>query len=316
MLFAALLFILASCGNRIPKEAIVAPLIPMGHNLQTEPGCVRRNVGINGYAILPVKTGARPQGETLNYLPSSRKRTRIHPPPMPLPVRTVNVGVNALAREVGLSPSNVSAQLKRGKTPDQIRREAKMGQIQRQRMEKIKALAAGKLPAPKNPKSGKIGPTPSPSTPPAQTDKTYVPSRLMSKQTVTREVDPEFNGGDEDAFDYDSAVEAHKQAESLEAARLRRAVALANEKELQNAMKIRELVPRVQVRNWGTKCMTAFRDRLMQSASELQDELAAETRPGRVREKLEQRFRLVLEEVYQLEELWGSQSEVSEKEVA
>jgi hypothetical protein len=38
--------------------------------------------------------------------------------------RVVNVGVNALAREVGLTPTTISKKLKQGQTPEQIRRDA------------------------------------------------------------------------------------------------------------------------------------------------------------------------------------------------
>jgi hypothetical protein len=43
----------------------------------------------------------------------------------PPPARkVVNVGVNALAREVGLTPTTISKKLRSGQTPDQIRRDA------------------------------------------------------------------------------------------------------------------------------------------------------------------------------------------------
>jgi hypothetical protein len=239
--------------------------------------------------------------------------------------KTVNVGVNALAKEIGLSPSTVSIKLKRGMTVEQVRRDAANKHARDHRRGMVKAMAEGKirLPGSNSVVSGVSGgykpsrtlPTTAPVNHRAslisQPSSQSAPPPIPPKRTV----DPEFNAGDED-FDYEDAIRAHKEDEGINAARLRRAIALADEKELQNAQKLGELIPVVQVRNWGTKCLVAFRDKLMQAASEMQDELAAETRPGKVRDKLEKRFRAVLEEVQGLKELWGVQTEKEEKAAA
>jgi DNA-binding HxlR family transcriptional regulator len=74
---------------------------------------------------------------------------------MKTPKKVVNVGVNALAREVGLTPATVSKKLKQGQTAAQIRREAaqRQGRAPEGRAPEGKLRASGRTPVGRPPQS-------------------------------------------------------------------------------------------------------------------------------------------------------------------
>lgn len=160
----------------------------------------------------------------------------------------VNVGVNALAREVGQSATTVSKKLRAGKTADQIRQEA--------------ARRRG------------IAPSTAPGRPP-------LPS------------------------EYDLITQNRERLNEMDEAKLRRAKALAERQELENALRRGELMPVAYVRQWATRFLTDARDTLMTGPSELADPLAAETDPLKTAVILRTWLERAMGKFHQLERLWG-----------
>lgn len=165
--------------------------------------------------------------------------------------RVVNVGVNALAREVGLASTTISKKLQAGQTPDQIREAC----AQRQG------------------RQGSRGPQPK--RPPMRRD------------------------------EYDLVVKGKKRLDDFDEAKLRRARALADRGELENALRRGELIPVAYVRQWASRFLSDGRDALLAGPSELQDVLAAETDPVKVNAVLRAWLERVMAKFHQLDRLWG-----------
>jgi hypothetical protein len=177
----------------------------------------------------------------------------------PVTKHVVNVGVNALAREVGLSPQAISKKLLAGKTPDQIRQEA----------EQRRGTAPGK----------KSAPSKKPSTAPGRPPSTPA--------------------------EYDLIREGRERIGALDDAKLRRAKALAERSEIENALRRGELIPVAYVRTWGSRFLTDARDTLMTGPSELADTLAAETDPLKTAAIMRAWLERVMGKFHQMERLWG-----------
>jgi hypothetical protein len=161
----------------------------------------------------------------------------------------VNVGVNALARECGVSPTTVSNKLRAGKTPDQIRQEA--------------ARRGGSRPR----------------TAPGRPAKT--------------------------PGEYDLLMKGREQTSAMDDAKLRRARALAERSEIENALRRGELIPVAYVRTWASRFLTDGRDEIMKAPGELADILAAENDPLKVSAILRTWLERVMAKFQQLEQLWG-----------
>ena len=174
---------------------------------------------------------------------------------MSQPKRMVNVGVAALAREVGLSQTTISKKLNAGMTPDQIRQE----HIQKQPFRGTKAAK----------KPRKI-PTPN---------------------------------------EYDLIVKGRERINQLDDMKYRRAKALAERSELDNALRRGELIPVTYVRRWGSRFLTDARDTLMTGPSELQDALAAEADPVKCAALMRAWLERVMAKFQQVEGLWGNAAE-------
>jgi hypothetical protein len=181
----------------------------------------------------------------------------------------VNMGVCALARETGLSAAAVSQKMKAGQTPDQIRRDA--------------ARRQGRAPSdkggPRKPPSGKL------------------PSRSRGP------------GRPPLASEYDLVIHGRERLDAIDDARLRRARALAERGELENALRRGELMPVSYFRTWGSRFLTDARDTLLAGPSELQDALALEQDPLKVAAILRAWLERVMGKFHQLERLWGADCE-------
>jgi hypothetical protein len=183
--------------------------------------------------------------------------------------RIRNVGVRALAREVGLAEPTVTIKLNRGMTPDQIReqqavkrRVGKAG-LTDQENGKSTGKKTGKEDSgfrsysPSNPKAGKM------KEPTAVVAPSPAPPLVPPPTKVVAEVGPD----------------TVKQRESFYEARERKEIALANEKELMVMMRRGDVAPIVQVNAWFSGCIIKARDILLRMGPELRDRLAAEVDP-------------------------------------
>ena len=170
---------------------------------------------------------------------------------IPAGKRVVNTGVNALAREVGLSPNTISKKMKAGQTPEQIRRDA--------------ARRQGRPPS-SGQRKGK------PATGPSE---------------------------------YELVIQGRERLNALDEMKFRRAKALAERQEIENALRRGELMPVAYVRRWGAQFLTDGRDTLLAGPSELADTLAAETDPLKVAEILRGWLERVMGKLHQAERLWG-----------
>lgn len=173
------------------------------------------------------------------------------------PKKVVNVGVNALAREVGLTSPTVSKKLRDGQTPDQIRRAAAQRQGRIESGQKVR------------------GPKSKPPT----------------------------------ASEYDLVIKGRTRLDAIDDAKLRRARALAERGELENALRRGELIPVAYVRQWGSRFLVDARDTLLTGPSELQDILASESDPTRCAAILRAWLERVMGKFHQLERLWGAGEE-------
>jgi hypothetical protein len=169
--------------------------------------------------------------------------------PSPVTKHVVNVGVNALARECGVSPTTVSNKLRAGKTPDQIRQEAQQ-------------------------KRGGSRPRTAPGRPPV-------------------------------GHEYDLLIKGRERVGAMDEAKLRRARALAERSEIENALRRGELIPVAYVRTWASRFLTDARDTLLTGPSELADTLAAETDPLKTAAILRAWLERVMAKFQQLDQLWG-----------
>jgi len=174
---------------------------------------------------------------------------------IPAGKRVVNTGVNALAREVGLSPNTISKKMKAGQTPEQIRRDA--------------ARRQGRPPS------------------------------SSHGRTKTREGPSE----------YELVIQGRERLNALDEMKFRRAKALAERQEIENALRRGELMPVAYVRRWGAQFLTDGRDTLLAGPSELADTLAAETDPLKVAEILRAWLERAMGKFHQIERLWGATEE-------
>jgi hypothetical protein len=104
--------------------------------------------------------------------------------------------------------------------------------------------------------------------------------------------------------EYDLIVEARERVDELEAAKLRRAKALAEHQEIENMVRRGELMPVSYVRRWALRFLIDGRDEMLRLPSELADPLAAESDPVRVRAILEVAMERVMGRFEQLNRIW------------
>lgn len=240
--------------------------------------------------------------------------------------RTIHVGTTALAKECGLLASEVSRLYKLGLTDDQIREKG------RQRAQKKAEKEAKKWGLPK---PVVVTPKPTPTG--------YVPERRLVKvngkwvkaepTTITPAadspaptlaptahrvglVDVDADEALEYEANYHQAIGERNQRESLDAAKLRRARALADGTEIMNLERIGRLVDVEHIRNWGTRFLVAARDEMLKAPEELRDTLAGETDPVKCGEIVREWVGRVLEKLQKCEELWTVKAVVGEDERA
>lgn len=196
-----------------------------------------------------------------------------------------NRGVAALAAEIGRTTGAVSASLNRGKTVEQIRETARRTDARRA-AGKARGRQAGGLQV-------AVQVPPSTSTPTS-----YVPARravvgspravLVPEAMVpgeTVQVPVQSIDGPSAPFTFsgipgsvapvldDNGIETEGSADR------RKAIALANERELTVAQKRKELMPVREVNAWFAGCIVGARNVLLRIGPELRDRLAAETDP-------------------------------------
>jgi hypothetical protein len=111
------------------------------------------------------------------------------------------------------------------------------------------------------------------------------------------------------ASEYDLVVKGRERYDALDSAKLRRAQALAERSELENALKRGELIPVAYVRQWASRFLTDGRDMMLTGPSELADALAAETDPLKTAEILRRWLERVLGKFQSLDRLWGAGDE-------
>lgn len=195
-----------------------------------------------------------------------------------------NTGVNALAREVGMPVSTVSALMSAGLTPDQIRERAQA---------KGKVLAVGIE-----------GYQPAGGT-------NKVPRRLTLPPGVRGVRDPRIQAAavastvvpvpTEGSVEYPGQSANNSVAETIVQAQLRKERALADLRELEYAQKSGELYPKVQVNQWIVGMIGRATARLGRIPNEVADRLVVMTDPVEVRELLESEIRQALKELREME---------------
>jgi hypothetical protein len=179
------------------------------------------------------------------------------------------LGVNALAREIGAAQSTVSLKMRQGMSADQIRAWA--------------ATREGASP----PKYRKEKPS-------SGSMKQSTPAGSQSEPPPAPE------------SDYEMILRGRQRLEDIDEAKLRRARALADGQELENAQRRGELIPVAHVRLWATRFLVSARDELLKGPGELQDALAAETDPVRCAGIVRAWTERVLGKFHNLERLWGA----------
>lgn len=111
------------------------------------------------------------------------------------------------------------------------------------------------------------------------------------------------------ASEYDMVIKGRARLDDIDDAKLRRAKALADHQELENALRRGELVPVAHIRIWGSRFLTDARDTLLTGPSELQDILAAEDDPLKCAAIMRAWLERVMGKFHQLEKLWGEGEE-------
>jgi hypothetical protein len=109
--------------------------------------------------------------------------------------------------------------------------------------------------------------------------------------------------------EYDLVIQTKERIDALEDAKLRRARALAERQEIENALRRGELMPVSYVRKFAFRFLTDGRDEMLRLPSELADALAAETDPREVTAILRAAMERVLAKFEQLNEIWQGQSD-------
>jgi hypothetical protein len=195
------------------------------------------------------------------YVPQIVGKTRIR-----------NVGVAALAREVGLAEPTVTVKLNRGMTPDQIRA---------QQAEK-RGIGAGGL---TDSEKGRSGPTAPKQGERGESRSSYVPPNQRRRPGVRpRPLPPDLPPKPAHTYAPPSGklvaeVPTANGHESFYQARERKEIALADEKEFRVRQMQQELVPVVQMNAWMSGNILKARDIGLRIGPELRDRLAAETDP-------------------------------------
>jgi hypothetical protein len=105
--------------------------------------------------------------------------------------------------------------------------------------------------------------------------------------------------------EYEKVAAEYAMFDALERAKVRRAQALADRQELDNALKRGELIPVVYVRKWGMRFLVEARDEMMKAPGELQDVLAAESDPVKCAAILHSWVARVITNLHQTDRLWG-----------
>ena len=214
----------------------------------------------------------------------------------------INVGVNKLARECGVSENAIRYHLARGKDMEAIRRHYASG---------VKS-------------TGGIGNTKAARTDQGQTGapgdgrkdgKPRVPARFTAAATATG---PEADGGGRhrakpgtasvsDVSDDELIEEAEAAGgpeEQISNAQRRRVIALADAQEIANAIKRGEWVELKRVQMWGEGVVKNTIGLVMRVPGQLRDPIAAETDPVKCDEMMAGELKRVVEEIQKMEELW------------
>lgn len=226
-----------------------------------------------------------------------------------MPLRTINTGVTALARELGITAASVSARLKKGQNPDFIRRAVqtrkqlgkqnpgrKLGPVRPSVMMSGKGDEVvvvrevpkpGQSPKSYSPKHKVVVGKPAPK----QADR--VPNRLPSVPFKQNGRDARSNGHTPSADGLTTAD--HVYLENRQAAELRKIIAQANEREVKVAQLRGALVPVAQMNFWFGGCIRRHVDRVFRIPGEYKDRLAVCDDPVEcermLREELEAAFR-------------------------
>ncbi len=109
--------------------------------------------------------------------------------------------------------------------------------------------------------------------------------------------------------EYELVLQGRERLDRLDEMKFRRAKALAERQEIENALRRGELMPVAYVRRWGAQFLTDGRDTLLAGPSELADTLAAETDPLKVAEILRAWLERAMGKFHQIERLWGATEE-------
>jgi hypothetical protein len=112
--------------------------------------------------------------------------------------------------------------------------------------------------------------------------------------------------------EYDLVMKRDERLNAMDEMKFRRAKALAERQEIDNALKRGELIPAAYVRQWGVKFITASKDELLRGPSELQDLMATETDPQKCNAIMRAWVERVVAKVQQLQHLWKAEFEAEE----
>lgn len=212
---------------------------------------------------------------------------------------SVNRGVAALAAEIGRTTGAVSRALSKGKTVEAIRETAR-----RTNERRLAGKARGKQAGGLQPvrvedyrvPSSMSAPSPSPSPTPAP--RSYIPSRRMTIGSPGAVLVPEAAvPGETRAPGFSDSVAPVLDQNGIEteaSADRRKAIALANERELTVAQKRKELLPVRELNTWFAGCIVACRNTLLRIGPEHRDRLAAETDPVKCEEMIDAEVRRAL----------------------
>jgi len=109
--------------------------------------------------------------------------------------------------------------------------------------------------------------------------------------------------------EYEVVMQARSRIDALEDAKLRRAKALAERQEIENALRRGELMPVSYVRKWASEFLSAGRDEMLRIPGELADALAAESDAREVAAALRAAMDRVIAKFEQLDQIWQGQDQ-------
>jgi hypothetical protein len=176
-------------------------------------------------------------------------------------MKSINKGVAALSREVGLSTSRITKRLKAGETPEQIRASVKARGIMRGGR---KGAGTKKLR-----EQAHIDQA-------AAVGKVYVPARAGKRAQL---FDAKGSTSAADSPEHTLFPPPEPMESELDARR-RKEIALANERELLVAQRAGALVTVATVNQWFAGSILKARDMLLRIGGELAEKLAAEETPA------------------------------------